>query len=175
MRRGKSRANEPKHGARRGASTAKKETRARAKPSAATLEEQLAAKTRELDEALQQQAATAEVLRAITGRSSTYRVFLNHTGERDAHLPSEFGLLGLFEADHFVNRASARLARRSRCGEFPHDNFIRTQKRSRLHAQNAPPPSYKDLRTSHRTLARSPDPALALAGLGSSQRPDGER
>ena len=67
MRRGESKSKGLKPGGRIRSAPTKAKTRAgRKDASAATLAEKLAAKTRELDEALQQQAATAEVLKVIS-------------------------------------------------------------------------------------------------------------
>ena len=67
MRRGESKAKGLKRGGRTRSVAAKPKTRAgRKDASADTLATELAAKTRELDEALQQQAATAEVLKVIS-------------------------------------------------------------------------------------------------------------
>jgi two-component system, NtrC family, sensor kinase len=67
MRRGESKAKSLKRGGRTRSVVAKPKTRVGLKgASAATLAKKLADKTRELDDALQQQAATAEVLRAIS-------------------------------------------------------------------------------------------------------------
>ena len=67
MRRGESKAKSLKRGGRIRSAAAKTKTRAVLKDaSSSELAEKLAAKTRELDEALRQQAATADVLRAIS-------------------------------------------------------------------------------------------------------------
>jgi hypothetical protein len=66
MKRGESKAKGLKRGGRIGSARTKAKARAGHKdPSSAKLAEKLAAKTRELEEALQQQAATSQVLRVI--------------------------------------------------------------------------------------------------------------
>ena len=65
MRRGESKAKSLKRGGRTRSVAAKPKTRAGRRTHRQALAEKLAAKTRELDEALQQQAATTEVLRVI--------------------------------------------------------------------------------------------------------------
>src|SRR5262245_9054240 len=67
MRRGESKAKSLKRGGGTRSAAVKAKTRVGSKgASATTLAKKLADKTRELDDALQQQAATAEVLRAIS-------------------------------------------------------------------------------------------------------------
>src|SRR6516225_6131018 len=67
MRRGESKAKDLKRGSRIRSADAKTKTRTRsANVSATALARELATKTRALDEALQRQAATAEVLKVIS-------------------------------------------------------------------------------------------------------------
>jgi two-component system, NtrC family, sensor kinase len=103
MSRGESRVEGPKRGARTRSGTTKTKTRAGRKdrPSA-TLAEQLAAKTRELDEARQEQAATAEVLKVISSSPGDLApVFQTILGNATRICQAGFGMLGLFEEDSF--------------------------------------------------------------------------
>src|SRR5262245_26136192 len=70
--------------------------------SAAGLAKQLATKTQELDEALEQQAATAEVLKVISGSPGDLGpVFQTILANATRICRAGFGLLGLFEEDAF--------------------------------------------------------------------------
>src|SRR5262249_35844443 len=80
----------------------KAKARARKDASATTLTEQLATKTRELDEALQQQAATAEVLKVISSSPGDLRsVFQTTLANATRICRAGFGTLGLVEGDAF--------------------------------------------------------------------------
>ena len=166
---GRVRANEPKHGARRGASTAKKETRARAKPSAATLDERLAAKTRELDEALEQQAATAEVLKMISDLPGDLGpVFQTILANATRICRAGFGLLGLIEENALRIVASHNVPQEL-LEKFPNGlihphpksglgYMIRTHRLTR----------YKDVRTEQAYLEHDPA-VVALADIGGAR------
>jgi GAF domain-containing protein len=88
MRRGESRAKDPKRGARTRAGTTKKKTRAGRKDrTSATLAEQLAAKSRELEETLQQQAATgkpARIASDLKKRNASLKRELIEAHQREA-------------------------------------------------------------------------------------------
>ena len=107
MRRGESKGKGPtKRRARAPTGTAKSKTRSRRKTSAPTLAEQLAAKTRELDEALQQQAATADVLKVISSSAGDLQpVFKSILANATRICRAEIGTLGLVEGDAFRNVA----------------------------------------------------------------------
>src|SRR6476646_266432 len=107
MRRGESKAKgATKRGARAPTGTAKSKTRSLRKTSAPTLAEQLTAKTRELDEALQQQAATADVLKVISSSAGDLQpVFKSILANATRICRAEFGTLGLVEGDAFRNVA----------------------------------------------------------------------
>src|SRR5262249_6753017 len=91
-----------KRGARAPTGTAKAKTRPRRKTSAPTLAEQLAAKTRELDEALQQQTATADVLKVISSSAGDLLPgFKSILANATRICRAGFGLLGLVEEDAF--------------------------------------------------------------------------
>src|SRR5262245_15888168 len=103
MRRGESKIKGLKRGGRPGAVGATPKTRvARKQGSAATLAEKLAAKTRELDDALQQQAATAEVLKVIScSPGDLGPVFQTILANATRICRARFGTLGLVEGDAF--------------------------------------------------------------------------
>ena len=103
MRRGESKAKSLKRGGRTRSAAAKTKTRVERKDaSAATLVEQLAAKTRELDEALQQQAATTDVLRMISGSAGDLSVVFKAILSNATRIcAAKFGTLYLREEDGF--------------------------------------------------------------------------
>ena len=169
MRRGETRVNEPKHGARTGATTAKKKTRAQSKVSAATLEEQLAAKTRELDEALEQQAATAESLKVISDLPGDLGpVFQNILANATRICRAGFGLLGLIEENALRIVASHNVPQEL-LEKFPNGlihphpksglgYMIRTHRLTR----------YKEVRTEQAYLEHDPA-VVALADIGGAR------
>src|SRR5262245_59226634 len=103
MRRGESKAKSPKRGGRTRSVAAKPKTPVRRKDVPATiLAEQLAAKTRELDEALQQQLASSEVLQIISSSPGKLEpvfdtILKNATRICDA----QFGNLILFDGETY--------------------------------------------------------------------------
>jgi hypothetical protein len=108
MRRGLSKAKGLKRGGRIRSVVAKPKTRVgRDDAPATTLAEQLAAKTGELDEALRQQAATAEVLKAISSSPGDLGpVFQTILANATRICRAGFGILGLFEEEAFRQVAS---------------------------------------------------------------------
>jgi hypothetical protein len=106
MRRGETKPTGSKRSARAPTGIAKSKTRPRGKTSAPTLAEQLAAKTRELDEALQQQAATSEVLQIISSSPGDLEsVFDTILKNATRICEAQFGNLHLFDGEAYRNVA----------------------------------------------------------------------
>jgi len=167
MSRGESKAKgATKRGARARTGIAKGKTRPRRKTSAPTLAAQLAAKTRELDEALQQQAATADVLKVISSSAGDLQpVFKSILANATRICRAEFGALLLVEGDAFRKFALHNVPPEA----FPNELFHPHPKsglgymlRTRLIS------SIKDLRTEPPYL--DGDPAVAaLADIGGAR------
>ena len=101
MRRGESKSKGLKRGGRIRSGPAKAKTRARQSASA-SLPEKLATKTRELDESLQQQAATAEILKVISSSAGDLQPVFKCVLANATHIcRARFGMLSLFEGDAF--------------------------------------------------------------------------
>ena len=101
MRRGESRPNGLKRGARTGTGSAKTKTRARTEDTSSTaMEKKLAAKSRELDETLEREVATSEVLRVISETSGelepVFQVILRNATRL---CEAKFGTLFLYQGD----------------------------------------------------------------------------
>ena len=112
MRRGVSKAKSLKRGERTRSGPAKAKTRAgRKDASSATLADKLAAKTRELDEALRQQAATSEVLKVISSSPGELQPVFKTILEQATHVcEAKFGTLLFYEGN-----TGFRVARDTRC------------------------------------------------------------
>jgi GAF domain-containing protein len=167
MRRGESKGKGPtKRRARAPTGTAKSKTRSRRKTSAPTLAEQLAVKTRELDEALQQQAATADVLKVISSSAGDLQpVFKSILANATRICRAEFGTLGLVEGDAFRNVALHNVPPEVFPNELFHPHpksglayMLRTRRIS----------SIKDLRTEPPYLEGHPA-VVALADIGGAR------
>src|SRR5262245_21611147 len=122
MRRGEPKAKGLNQGGRTHSAARKPRARGERKDALpAELEEKLAAKTRELEEALRQQAATSEVLRVISSSAGELQpVFETMLEQATRVCKAKFGTLVLFEggirfrtaATHGVPRALAEARRR---------------------------------------------------------------
>ena len=77
---------------------------------------ELRQRTDDLSELLEQQTATAEVLKVISSSPGELQpVFSAHVGKRRAHLRAKFGTLSLWEGDSFrIGAAQSRASRRCR-------------------------------------------------------------
>src|SRR5262245_31149305 len=103
MRRGESKAKSHKRGGRTRSHPAKAKARAGRKDSpSAALAEKLAAKTRELDEAVRQQAATFEILGVISNSPGELQLVFETMLERATDIcDAKFATLYVREADGF--------------------------------------------------------------------------
>src|SRR5262245_47851567 len=143
MRRGESKDKGVKPGGRTRSVPAKTKMRARhAAASPAELAEKLAAKTRELEEALRQQAATSEVLRVISSSPGELQpVFETMLEQATRVCEAKFGTLLLYEGDT----------------EF------------RVVATHGVPPAFAEVRKKDPSVD-SPDPTWGLGLLAASKQ-----
>ena len=167
MRRGDSKTKSSNRGGLTRSAAAKPKARAKRKDaSSGSLASQLAAKTRELHEALRQQAATADVLKVISSSAGDLRpVFRSILANATRICRAEFGTLGLVEGDAFRNVALHNVPPEAFPNELfhPHpksglDYMLRTRLISNI----------KDLRTEPPYLERHPA-VVALADIGGAR------
>jgi len=167
MRRGDSKTKSSNRGGLTRSAAAKPKARAKRKDeSSGSLASQLAAKTRELHEALRQQAATADVLKVISSSAGDLQpVFRSILANATRICRAEFGTLGLVEGDAFRNVALHNVPPEAFPNELfhPHpksglDYMLRTRLISNI----------KDLRTEPPYLERHPA-VVALADIGGAR------
>ena len=98
MRRGELKAKSLKRGGRIRSASTKASTRVKRKHAAPRLAEELAAKTRELEESLRQQAAIAEILKVISSSAGDLQpVFKSILANATRICQARFGICSLFE------------------------------------------------------------------------------
>ena len=167
MRRGDLKTKSSNRGGLTRSAAAKPKARAKRKDaSSGSLASQLAAKTRELHEALRQQAATADVLKVISSSAGDLQpVFRSILANATRICRAEFGTLGLVEGDAFRNVALHNVPPEAFPNELfhPHpksglDYMLRTRLISNI----------KDLRTEPPYLERHPA-VVALADIGGAR------
>ena len=169
MRRGKSKATSLKRGGRIRAASTKASTRVKRKHAAPRFAEELAAKTRELDESLQQQAATAEILKVISSSAGDLQPVFKCVLANATHICcARFGMLSLFEGGAFravaLHNVPPELLEKFPSGSHhPHPKsglgyMIRTHRLSKIADVRSEPPYLEH------------DPAVvALADIGGAR------